>query len=352
MSEPRARRPAATQRVLRQRAARARCRHTGQRRRVVHRSARRRRRRATRRRVLGRAGDAGPPPRGRRRLRPGVRRLLRVVVRRRRRGRSRASRSRWPSTPTTTMATRLASNSPDRDTVELRYSIAEVLRHRDFADYSPDELVEARRWMSTLRVTGSPRRSLRLTPTRERTRRPDLRRTVRAAVRTRGDPVERHYRRPATKYRRIVVLLDISGSMEPYARALLRFVQAAVAGRRRVEAFTLGTRLTRVTRELSSHDPDLRPRPRHRGGRRLVRRNPPRRRPRGVQPGVGRARPRPRCRRRGAVRRVGPGRPGRPRRADAAPGAGRPPADLGQPAEGVAGVRTARSGNGRRPAVR
>ncbi|MDF2731410.1 MAG: putative carbon monoxide dehydrogenase accessory protein [Desertimonas sp.] len=146
---------------------------------------------------------------------------------------------------------------PERETVELRYSIAEVLRHRDFADYSPDELVEARRWMSTLRVTGSPRRSLRLTPTRERTRRPDLRRTVRAAVRTRGDPVERHYRRPATKYRRIVVLLDISGSMEPYARALLRFVQAAVAGRRRVEAFTLGTRLTRVTRELSSHDPDL-----------------------------------------------------------------------------------------------
>ena len=145
---------------------------------------------------------------------------------------------------------------PDRDTVELRYSIAEVLRHRDFADYSADELVEARRWMSTLRVTGSPRRSLRLTPTRARTRRPDLRRTVRAAVRTRGDPIERHFRRPATRFRRIVVLLDISGSMEPYARALLRFVQAAVAGRRRVEAFTLGTRLTRVTRELSSHDPD------------------------------------------------------------------------------------------------
>ena len=152
--------------------------------------------------------------------------------------------------------TMAGDRASDRDTIELRYSIAEVLRHRDFADYSVDELAEARRWMSTLRVTGSPRRSLRLTPTRERTRRPDLRRTVRAAVRTRGDPVERHFRRPATRYRRIVVLLDISGSMEPYARALLRFVQAAVAGRRRVEAFTLGTRLTRVTRELSSHDPD------------------------------------------------------------------------------------------------
>jgi uncharacterized protein len=53
-----------------------------------------------------------------------------------------------------------------------------------------------------------------------------------------------------------VLLLDVSGSMEPYARALLRFVQAAVAGRRRVEAFALGTRLTRITRELGSRDPD------------------------------------------------------------------------------------------------
>jgi uncharacterized protein with von Willebrand factor type A (vWA) domain len=57
--------------------------------------------------------------------------------------------------------------------------------------------------------------------------------------------------------RRLVLLLDVSGSMEPYARAMLRFVHAAVAGRQRVEAFSLGTRLTRVTRELNSRDPDL-----------------------------------------------------------------------------------------------
>jgi uncharacterized protein with von Willebrand factor type A (vWA) domain len=56
--------------------------------------------------------------------------------------------------------------------------------------------------------------------------------------------------------RRLVVLLDISGSMEPYARALLQFMHSAVVGRQRVETFTLGTRLTRVTRELSSRDPD------------------------------------------------------------------------------------------------
>jgi len=145
----------------------------------------------------------------------------------------------------------------DADVIELRFSIAEVLRHRDFADYDDAELAEARRWMGRLRVTGSPRRSLRLAPSHRRTARPDLRRTVRAAVRTGGDPLRRYHRRPATKHRRLILVLDVSGSMEPYARALLRFVQAAVAGRRRVEAFALGTRLTRMTRELGGHDPDL-----------------------------------------------------------------------------------------------
>ncbi len=79
---------------------------------------------------------------------------------------------------------------------------------------------------------------------------------MRAALRSEGEPLRRHYRTPATRHRRLVLLLDVSGSMEPYARALLRFVQAAVAGRRRVEAFALGTRLTRLTRELGSRDPD------------------------------------------------------------------------------------------------
>jgi uncharacterized protein with von Willebrand factor type A (vWA) domain len=56
--------------------------------------------------------------------------------------------------------------------------------------------------------------------------------------------------------RRVVLLCDVSGSMEPYVRALLRFLHVAVAGRARVEAFALGTRLTRLTRQLSSRDPD------------------------------------------------------------------------------------------------
>lgn len=144
----------------------------------------------------------------------------------------------------------------DDPTIELRFSATEVLRQKDFAEYTPEELVEAQDLMSKLRLVGSPRRSLRLTRADRRTDRPDLRRTVRAAMRAGGEPLRRHYHEPSTRHRRLVLLLDVSGSMEPYARALIRFVHAAVAGRQKVEAFALGTRLTRITRELSSRDPD------------------------------------------------------------------------------------------------
>jgi uncharacterized protein with von Willebrand factor type A (vWA) domain len=144
----------------------------------------------------------------------------------------------------------------DGETIELRFSATEVLRQKDFADYTDIELDEAQHLMSRLRLVGSPRRSLRLTAADRRTSRPDLRRTVRAAMRAHGEPMRRHFHKPSTRHRRLVLLLDVSGSMEPYARALIRFVHAAVAGRQKVEAFALGTRLTRLTRELSSRDPD------------------------------------------------------------------------------------------------
>ena len=148
------------------------------------------------------------------------------------------------------------ASASDDPTIELRFSTTEVLRHKDFAAYDAVELAEAHRLMNRMRLAGATRRSMRLRPTTRQTARPDLRRTVRAALRSEGEPLRRHYRTPATRHRRLVLLLDVSGSMEPYARALLRFVQAAVAGRRRVEAFALGTRLTRLTRELGSRDPD------------------------------------------------------------------------------------------------
>ncbi len=143
------------------------------------------------------------------------------------------------------------------DVIELRFSATEILRNKDFAEYSPAELAQAQELMSHLRLIGSPRASLRLGPTRRRTPTPDIRRTVRAAIRAGGEPIERHHRARTPRLRRLVLLLDVSGSMEPYARALLRFVHAAVAGRQKVEAFALGTRLTRITRELTSRDPDI-----------------------------------------------------------------------------------------------
>jgi hypothetical protein len=138
----------------------------------------------------------------------------------------------------------------------VRFSATEVLRVKDFALYSADELDEARRLMADLRLAGALRPSRRHRRSRRRQGRLDLRRTVRSALRTGGEPVRRAWSTPDRRPRRVVVLVDVSGSMEPYARALLRFLHAAVAGRDRVEAFTIGTRLTRLTRELSTRDPD------------------------------------------------------------------------------------------------
>lgn len=146
-----------------------------------------------------------------------------------------------------------ASNEP---TVTLRFSGVETLRDKDFADYTNDEMNQSQRFMDSLRMAGAPRPSLRYRPTTHHGRRPDMRRTVRASLAAGGEPMRRRFVTKSTRPRRIVFLLDVSGSMEPYARALVRFVHAGVAGRQRVEAFTLGTRLTRVTRELSSKDPD------------------------------------------------------------------------------------------------
>src|SRR5262249_52144761 len=124
------------------------------------------------------------------------------------------------------------------------------------ASYSNAEFDEARRLMSDLRLAGAVRPSRRSRPSRRRRGRPDLRRTVRRALRAGGEPIDRAFLESSTRPRRLVLLCDVSGSMEPYARALVRFLHAAVVGRGRVEAFALGTRLTRITRELSSRDPD------------------------------------------------------------------------------------------------
>lgn len=173
-----------------------------------------------------------------------------------------------PPTPSTTQSITLAVDDPDADldagddvadggpTVQVRFSRVETLRHKDFAAFDPDELAEAWSLMDRLALVGAPRRSRRAVPTGRGRGQPDLRRTVRHALRSGGEPIRRAHTQPGERFRRVVLLIDVSGSMEPYARALLRFVHAAVVARGRVEAFALGTRLTRMTRELSRRDPD------------------------------------------------------------------------------------------------
>jgi uncharacterized protein with von Willebrand factor type A (vWA) domain len=141
----------------------------------------------------------------------------------------------------------------------LRYSAIELLKQSDMSALTADEWVEAQKLISALRVSTELRPSRRTRPSRRRTRgRPDLRATVRRNIPTGGIPMQRSWRQPVARPRRMVFLLDVSGSMEPYARGLARFAHAAVSSRRagQVEVFTVGTRLTRITRELARRDPE------------------------------------------------------------------------------------------------
>lgn len=145
------------------------------------------------------------------------------------------------------------TSQPD---VVMRYSAVEILRDKDFAEYTDEELRELGHLMNKMRIAGAHKTSRRLKASNRRTGSPDLRRTVRRSLANDGEPIERRFRRRSSQPRRVVLLLDISGSMESYSRALLRFVHATVLARGRVEAFALGTRLTRLTREMATLDAD------------------------------------------------------------------------------------------------
>ena len=141
--------------------------------------------------------------------------------------------------------------------VPAAWSDAELLRAKDFAAYSDEERAAARRLLARLAARGPTRTSRRTRPARRRGRTPDLRATTRASLRQGGELLERRWRAPTRRPRRLVLVLDVSGSMAPYARMLLQYVQASVAARARVEAFAFGTHLTRLTLELAGRDPDL-----------------------------------------------------------------------------------------------
>jgi uncharacterized protein len=181
----------------------------------------------------------------------------------------RLARSRRPSTqqrPRAAMAalTENPRNAREQDTereddepLRAAASQTEVLRHRDVADLDPAAREQVRALLAALYVRSPRRRSSRRRPSRRG--KLDVRRTLRDELRRAGEPGPLRYRRRSTRPRRVVWLIDVSGSMAPYADVLLRLAHAQVragvgSGPHRVEVFTVGTRLTRVTPALGRRD--------------------------------------------------------------------------------------------------
>jgi uncharacterized protein len=180
-------------------------------------------------------------------------------------------RSERPATPGRSEADDLwpAGSAPapsrgdhDRDQHELPVPVAasddEVIRAKRFDALDAGELAQLYRLMAKLQLATPERRTRRTERYRHGTS-IDMRRTLRASMRTGGDPIRLARRRRRIVRRRIVLLCDISGSMEPYARAYLQFLTCAAGsavGGGRSEAFAFATRLTRLTRALHSRNPD------------------------------------------------------------------------------------------------
>jgi hypothetical protein len=139
--------------------------------------------------------------------------------------------------------------------LELGASSHELLREKDLAEMTPEEFERVRRLMAAIART-RPRRTSRRRSPDPRGDRLDLRRLIRRSLRSGGDPVEQPWKSRKVVARKLVVLCDVSGSMDAYARALLLFLHAIVGTGRGVEAFAFGTRLTRLTPDLAMRDPE------------------------------------------------------------------------------------------------
>ncbi len=140
------------------------------------------------------------------------------------------------------------------DVVRAAASDLEVLRHRDLASLTATERAVLARLFAALRPRAPRRRARRHTPWRRGEI--DARRTLREQLRRMGEPGPVAWRRRGWRPRRVVLLIDVSGSMSAYADGLLRLAHRYVRSGGPVEVFTMGTRLTQVTRALSHRDPE------------------------------------------------------------------------------------------------
>ncbi len=142
----------------------------------------------------------------------------------------------------------------------LMASNVETLKHRSFGECTKEELDALRRIMARIKLT-PPKRRTRRTKTARDGRRPDMRRTIRESLRTNGEMVDLYWRRRRVRQRPLILILDVSGSMSDYSRALLQFAYSAKRGAsqrasQKVEVFCFGTRLTCVTKTLQTRKPD------------------------------------------------------------------------------------------------
>ena len=138
-------------------------------------------------------------------------------------------------------------------TQQMGASSVETVADRDFGDLDPDELEQARRLVATMFWRPSDTRTRRWSPDRHG-RRPDLRRTLHSATGPTGDLMQIRFRERKRRQRPLIVMADISGSMERYSELFLVFAHAARRRLRHVEIFTFSTHLTRITEEMSKRD--------------------------------------------------------------------------------------------------
>ena len=146
-------------------------------------------------------------------------------------------------------------STDDEAALRLVASAVEILRTKSFAYLSEEERQRVAKLIRELTIHVPIERTRRMRASNKGSTL-DVRRTLRRSLRTQGEPFDRAWRSRRTRTRPLVLILDVSGSMAPYSRALLQFGYAAMAAGRRVEVFCFGTRLTRVTRVLRAKDPD------------------------------------------------------------------------------------------------
>lgn len=137
----------------------------------------------------------------------------------------------------------------------LTVSDREILKTKDFAQMSASEIAMAKRLIAEMSLPDDEVIMRRFLPV-PRGRRIDPRRTFRRSLRGGGAVIDLAYRSPARRHAPVVAIVDISGSMADYSRLFLHFLHALAEKRRRVHSFVFATRLTNLTRELASRDPD------------------------------------------------------------------------------------------------